>query len=121
MSDAPDDNDWVDTVAPTTYVLDAKLMTTKATLFDECQRVLRFPEYFGRNWDALDECLRDLDWLEYPLQRLVIVDASELLVDGDDDDLATFLAIIRDASNDADFTVALHRPDSRVWQAAAGG
>ena len=35
------------------------------------------------------------------------------------DDLATFLAIIRDASNDGDFTVALHRPDSRVWQAAA--
>lgn len=120
MSDDRHD-DWVDTVAPTTYVLDAKLMTTKSALFDECQRVLRFPDYFGRNWDALDECLRDLDWLEYPLQRLVIVDASELLVDGDDDDLATFLAIIRDASNDADFTVALHRPDSRVWQAAAGG
>lgn len=33
-----------------------------------------FPDYFGRNWDALDECLRDLSWL--PAEGYVLVVAA---------------------------------------------
>jgi hypothetical protein len=35
----------------------------KQELLAEYVRQLRLPDYFGWNWDALEECLRDLSWL----------------------------------------------------------
>ena len=37
-----------------------------------------FPGYFGRNWDAVDECLRDLSWLPADGYVLVVRGAEEL-------------------------------------------
>jgi RNAse (barnase) inhibitor barstar len=35
----------------------------KSSLLDRIARVLQFPKTFGRNWDALADCLGDLGWL----------------------------------------------------------
>lgn len=35
----------------------------KADLLRALSKGLEFPSYFGWNWDALEECLRDLSWL----------------------------------------------------------
>lgn len=39
---------------------------------------MKFPDYFGNNWDALDECLMDLEWLPADGYWLVIRDSSEV-------------------------------------------
>ena len=43
----------------------------KKQLMRALEEALRFPEYFGRNWDALSDCLRDLSWLPPGRVRLV--------------------------------------------------
>ena len=45
-------------------------------LFSVISTTLKFPAYFGQNWDALDECLTDLDWLDEKGFLLVLHDAS---------------------------------------------
>lgn len=51
------------------------VICTRAELFDRLSTALKFPDYFGGNWDALDECLRDFHWVE---QRRVLIHHDEL-------------------------------------------
>ncbi|MFK0216378.1 barstar family protein [Streptomyces sp. NPDC090298] len=41
-------------------VLDLTGVTDKAALMDRCADALALPDWFGRNWDALADCLTDL-------------------------------------------------------------
>jgi hypothetical protein len=38
----------------------------KGELLDFLARAFPLPAYFGHNWDALEECLLDLEWLTEP-------------------------------------------------------
>jgi RNAse (barnase) inhibitor barstar len=69
---------------------------TPANLFAEFARALGFPDYFGHNWDALEECLADLEWLPAKGYILLITDAGRVLPD-DEGEYETFLEILRDA------------------------
>ncbi len=45
------------------HVLDGRIVTSAGALFDDCARLLAFPTWFGRTWDAFTDCLVDLSWL----------------------------------------------------------
>lgn len=51
--------------------LDAGSISDAGELLDALAVGFSFPDYFGRNWDALEECLRDLSWL--PAEGYVLV------------------------------------------------
>jgi RNAse (barnase) inhibitor barstar len=44
-------------------VVDGASMPDRAALFDEFARACEFPDWFGGNWDAFADCLRDLSWM----------------------------------------------------------
>jgi len=56
---------------------------------------LRFPAYFGKNWNALDECICDLSWL--PPGDVVLIH-EDLPLAGSRVPLSIYLSILRDAA-----------------------
>lgn len=69
---------------------------TSTGLFAEFARALSFPDYFGHNWDALEECLADLEWLPAKGYVLCLIDAEQVLPH-DEEEYATFLEVLSDA------------------------
>ncbi len=54
------------------FCLDLGGLRDKAGFLEAAAEALRFPDYFGRNWDAFEECLTDLSWLDVEGFFLVI-------------------------------------------------
>ena len=46
------------------YRIDLAKARGKLGLFDALSKALKFPAHFGKNWDALNDCLTDLAWLD---------------------------------------------------------
>ncbi len=63
-------------------------------LMDELVRALDLPWYFGRNWNALDEVLRDLSWIPERRVFLVHPDLPKLSTN----DLTTYLSVLSDSA-----------------------
>jgi RNAse (barnase) inhibitor barstar len=68
-------------------------------LFGQFSDALRFPAYFGWNWDALSDCLRDLNWL--PADRyLVVIEEPAKLLSGDAEGRRILFGILGQASRE---------------------
>jgi len=100
VADRPELTDWAwsldrsASAALVMRVLRGRHMQTLATLCDEMGAALQFPYYFGGNFNAIEDCLTDLDWLPGDSYVLVVTDAPSVLARADPDDLEAFLALL---------------------------
>lgn len=69
-----------------------------ATLFARFAQALRFPEWFGHNWDALGDSLGDLSWLPATGYLLLVEHAGGWLAQAPAD-AETLLEILDDAAS----------------------
>src|SRR5215470_46478 len=59
-------------------LLDGTRMSELDGLFREFVRAFEFPEYFGWNWSAFNECVRDLSWLPAHAYLAVVSDGAQV-------------------------------------------
>lgn len=72
---------------------------TAPALFEEFACALKFPHYFGHNWDAFDECINDLEWLDGAGYVIAVTKAEELLED-DELEYARLIDILSNAGSE---------------------
>ncbi len=82
-----------------TRVADGRRCRTKAALLSQLARVLGCPEDAALNWDALEECLADLEWLPAAGYVIGVSHAEELLSESPED-YDIFLSIIEDVGKE---------------------
>lgn len=70
---------------------------TKTELLAHYEKEGRFPDYFGGNWDALLDCLRDFSWVS---QKRIVIIHDDLPVANQEDELRVYLEILETAVND---------------------
>jgi RNAse (barnase) inhibitor barstar len=67
-------------------------------LYKQFIDVFRFPDYFGYNWDAFEECINDLDWLDAKSYILIVKDIEKLKLP--ENVIRIFLRILKDAADE---------------------
>jgi RNAse (barnase) inhibitor barstar len=65
-------------------IIEGTKIVDKKSLFEEFSVAFKFPDYFGHNWDAFDECINDLEWLNSNSYVIVITDFEEITLDQND-------------------------------------
>ena len=44
------------------FYLDGAKVRDKKSFLEKIARAMKFPDYYGKNWDAFEECVNDLSW-----------------------------------------------------------
>ena len=78
------------------FVIDGKNIARKEQLLNHAATAMHFPKSFGHNWDALEECLTDLEWVDGD-GYLIYYDHIDGLLNDHPDQFETLVEILRDA------------------------
>jgi hypothetical protein len=69
----------------------------KSDVLARFRDVFGFPDWFGGNWDALNDCLTDLSWRQAAGYLVVVEEPGDFRANGDDN-FDTLISVLSDAS-----------------------
>jgi hypothetical protein len=78
------------------FHIEGRNIAGKDQLMNHVATALRLPPHFGHNWDALEESLVDLEWVDAD-GYVIYYDHIDPLLEGHPDQFETLVEILRDA------------------------
>jgi RNAse (barnase) inhibitor barstar len=81
-----------------TATISGDLIKNKQDILETFKQIFRFPDYFGYNWDALEECINDLNWLNSKAYLLILINPDKMQLTEQDFQLL-FSILLNSANN----------------------
>lgn len=78
------------------FHLEGKNIARKEQLLNHAATALHFPKSFGQNWDGLEDCLTDLEWVDAD-GYVIYYDHIDAFLTAQPDQFETLVEILRDA------------------------
>ena len=78
--------------------IDLAACRTSSAVLGELGRALAFPDWYGRNFDALHDCLTDPDW-QPAAGHVIFIDGLAALRNGDPEGFATLIEVLQSAAD----------------------
>jgi RNAse (barnase) inhibitor barstar len=85
-------------LAFSTWRIDLADCRDDASLFVRIAASLSFPAWFGFNWDALFDCLADLQWLDPAGGYVLVFENAQAFAASAADDYGTLVEVLDDAA-----------------------
>ncbi|MFC5185933.1 barstar family protein [Actinomadura harenae] len=79
------------------FHLDGRRARDKDAFLRLCAEAFDLPDYFGNNWDALEDCLTDLSWAPAEQGYVVLYESWAELADADQASFRTALDVFAEA------------------------
>jgi RNAse (barnase) inhibitor barstar len=99
------------------FRIDATAARTKSKLLGLIARALDFPAWAGRNWDALEDCVTDLGWIDAPGVVLEF-DALDAYAKADPEGFVILMDIFKAA---AEYWRTQHKPFWVIFTGKSAG
>ena len=83
------------------FHLEGQKIERKEQFLNHAALAMHFPEHFGNNWDALEDCLTDLSWLDEDKAEkgyVILFDHFDPFADHHESQLETVVEIFQSAA-----------------------
>lgn len=78
------------------YIATIENIRNGDNLLEQLSEKLKFPNYFGNNWDALNDCLGDLNWIDQ--RNIIIVHRTPIQLSKDE--ISIYIRILTRSMNE---------------------
>ena len=79
------------------FHIEGQRLDKKEQFLNHAALAMHFPDYFGDNWDAFEDCLTDLSWIDAE-QYLIVLDHTDVFAEHAPQHFDTLLEILKEAA-----------------------